>query len=70
VKGASERDSHDDALFPVLYETAAIDEEHIFLIFALESPLEYLLQIPELLIVRFLLEQTMEITFKIAPFDV
>jgi hypothetical protein len=55
VEGACERDSDDGAAFLVLYEAAAIDEEHIILSFALESPPEYLIQVPKLLVMRLLL---------------
>jgi hypothetical protein len=65
-----EGDSHDDAAFPVLNETAAIDEKHIRILFKLNNPLEHLLQVPELLVVRLLLEQAMEVTFKVIPLDV
>jgi hypothetical protein len=55
VEGTLDRDSHDGAAFPVLNEAAAVDEKHIPLLFALNNLSEHLLQVPELLIVRFLL---------------
>jgi hypothetical protein len=55
VEVTCEGDSHDGAAFYALNEVEAIDEEHILLLFALESHLEHLLQVPELLVVRFLL---------------
>jgi hypothetical protein len=70
VEGACERDNNDGAAFPVLNETAAIDEEHIRLLFALESHLENLLQVPELLVVRFILEQAVDVTFKVTLLDI
>jgi hypothetical protein len=70
VEGTCEGNSHDGAAFPALNKTTAIDEEHIFFAFALNNPLEHFLQVPELLVVRFLLEQAVEITFKVAPLDV
>jgi hypothetical protein len=55
VEGACERYGDDDIAFPAVNEATAIDEEHIRLSFALDRPPEHLLQVPKLLVVRFLL---------------
>jgi hypothetical protein len=66
-EGSREGDDYHSAVF--LIEFAAIDEVHIRLRFVLISPLEYFLQVPQLLVLRLLLQQAVNIGFEIVPLN-
>jgi hypothetical protein len=53
----------------LLIRSGAIDEYYIQFLFVLISPLEYFLQVPELLVLRLLLQQTVNISLKVVSLD-
>jgi hypothetical protein len=68
--GSVQLDSYDGDVFLLLAKAAAIYEEYFRLLFALYDPFKHFLQVPELLVIRLLLQQTIDIVLEVAPLDV
>jgi hypothetical protein len=66
-EGPSKGDDYHSAIFFI--EFAAINKIHILHCFVLISPLEYFLQVPQLLVVRLFLQQAVNVGFKVVPIN-